>query len=107
MTIAGSSLWLSFILVVVNDLTARYTSGFLLQPMFTSLKVVVMKLILAVSSSSVFSSAGSSGHQLSTCSPGVSAVLAILLYAQLNYETQQNLRPDFQGSFPGFLGCKS
>lgn len=62
MTIAGSSLWLSFILVVVNDLTTRYTSGFLLPPMFTTLKVVIIKLILALSSSSVFSLAASSEH---------------------------------------------
>lgn len=55
MTIAGSSLWLSFILVVVKDLTTRYTSGFLLLLMFTSLKVVIIKLILALSSSSDFS----------------------------------------------------
>lgn len=105
--IAGSSLWLSFILVVVNDLTTRYTSGFLLPPMFTGFKVVIIKLILALSSSSVFPLAASSEHYLSMCSPGISAVLAILLHTQLNHETQQNLRPAFQGSFPGFLGCKS
>lgn len=62
MTIAGSSLWLSFILVVVNDLTTRYTSGFLLPLMFTSLRIVIIKLVLALSSSSVFSLAASSEH---------------------------------------------
>lgn len=82
MTIAGSSPWLSFILAVVNELTTRYTSGFLLLPMFTSFKVVIIQLILSVSSSSVFSSAASSEHQLSTCSPDTSAVLAIPLHTQ-------------------------
>lgn len=62
MTIAGSSLWLSFISVVVNDLTTRYTSGFLVLPMSTSLEVVIIKLILALSSSSVFSLAAISAH---------------------------------------------
>lgn len=81
-TTAGSSLWLSFILAVVNEVTTRYTSGFLLLIMFASFKVVIIQLILSVSSSSVFSSAASSEHQLSTCSPDVSAVLAILLYTQ-------------------------
>lgn len=81
-TIAGSFLGLSFILAVVNELTTRYTSGFLLLPMFTSFKVIITQLILSASSSSVFSSAASSEHQLSTCSPDLSAVLAILLYTQ-------------------------
>lgn len=81
-TTAGSSLWLSFILAVVNEVITRYTSGFLLWPMFASFKVVIIQLILSVSSSSVFSSAASSEHQLSTCTPDVSAVLAILLYTQ-------------------------
>lgn len=81
-TIAGSSLWLSFILAVGNELTTRFTSGFLLSPMFTSFKVVIIQLILSVGSSSVFPSDASSDHQLSACSPDISAVLAILLYTQ-------------------------
>lgn len=49
-----SSLWLSSILVVVNDFTMRYTSGSLFLPMLTRLKVVTIKLIWALRSSSVF-----------------------------------------------------
>lgn len=104
-TIAGSSLWLSFILVVVKDLTTRYTSGFLLLLMFTSLKVVIIKLILALSSSSDFSLAklralAQSVQSWYKCSPCNST---------LHSSKLQNLaesKTSFSGQLSRFLGLQ-